>query len=174
MHRDLFAAATRDVPARVLRYVADHEGAHFRAIQRDLGLSTGQADHHLRRFVQGGVLARIPLAGEVHFFPATRPRAERKPLAALRHPARAAIVHALLGSPPRALRALVEATAIPESTLAHHLKVLLRAGVVFKVEERGRVAYGLSDPSGAADLLADATRSSGPPQGPGQGMPPAD
>lgn len=149
------ATARGDAAARVLEYVVRHEGAHFREVQRSLGLSTGQADHHLRRFVRQGYLARARLAGEVHYFPWTRARAERRPLAALRHPARWSAVlavregHGTLGG-------LARATGIPESTLLHHLRVLVRAGVVFRAEERRRITYGLSEPEHLEGWLAAA------------------
>lgn len=146
-------------PARVAAYVVRHEGAHFREIQRGLGLSTGQADHHLRRFVREGMLARTPLAGEVHFFPVTRARAERRPLAALRHPARMRVARVLALRGRATLRGLAEAAGMPESTLLHHLRVLLRAGVVFRAEAGRRVAWGLSEPEALPGLLAAAERS---------------
>jgi len=154
----------------MLRYVAGNEGAHFRLIQRELGLSTGQTDHHLRRFVRQGWLASTRLAGEVHFFPVTTPRHDRRPVAALRHPLRAATVQALREAGPSPLRALARRVGRPESTVVHHLRVLVRAGLVYRAEEDHRVTYGLSD----ADALPGQLRAA---QGQGQGTtrwPPAD
>jgi predicted transcriptional regulator len=142
------------VAARVLRYVLAHEGAHFREIQRNLRLATGQADHHLRRLVRVGLLARTRLGGEVHFFPVSRPRAERRPMAALRHPARRTVSRALLDGAPVQLRELVARTGVPESTLLHHLRTLVKAGVVYRAQQGRSVTYGLSDAGHLHDLLA--------------------
>jgi DNA-binding transcriptional ArsR family regulator len=153
------AAASQDVVLQgrtgdVARYILGHEGAHFREVQRNVGLGTGQADHHLRRLVQAGLVARTDLGGEAHFFPSWRSRGERRPIAALRHPARADLVRAMVrqaGVVP--LRALIEATGEPESTALHHLRTLVRAGVVYRVQAGRHVAYGLSDPRRLARWL---------------------
>lgn len=147
-----------NVAQRVALYVVHHEGAHFREVQRNVGLGTGQADHHLRRLQRQGLLARTDLGGEAHYFPTSRPRPERKPLAALRHPARFAAADALLHRGPSALRHLAEETGVPESTLSHHLRALLRAGVVYRVQEARHVAYGLSDPVLLRQLMALAAQ----------------
>ncbi|MCA1812381.1 MAG: helix-turn-helix domain-containing protein [Halobacteriales archaeon] len=143
----------RDVPRRILAYLRGHEGAHFREVQRALALATGQADHHLRALVAEGLLVRAPLGGEVHYFPASRPRHERLPLAALRSGPRLQLAGLVRARAPVGLRELARATGMPESTLAHHLRVLVRAGVLFKVEERGRVAYAPTDGALLAKLL---------------------
>jgi predicted transcriptional regulator len=152
------------VSSRVARYVATHEGAHFREVQRRLGLATGQADHHLRRLVRDGVLARTRLGGEVHFFPASRPRADRRPLAALRHPARQAAARALLGVGQSNLRGLAERTGVPETTLLHHLRVLVTAGVAFRVQSGRRALYGASDPAQLRELLGTASAAPARPR----------
>lgn len=155
---------------RVLRYVVAHEGAHFRELQRDLGLSTGQADHHLRRLLADGLVRRTRLRHEVHFFPATRSRADRRPLAALQQEPRRRCVDALLAAGPSPVRALVGLTGIPESTLAHHLAVLVEAGVAFRAQEGRHVTYSLSDPRQAKALLRRSASSASaggapPPRG---------
>jgi predicted transcriptional regulator len=133
-----------DLQLEILRYVAHHPGAHFREVQRALGLGTGQADHHLRRLTREGLVARTPLAGEVHFFAAKVPRIERPALAALQHPARAALARSLAESGPASLTALAARLGCPPSTAAHHLRVLSAAGVTRRVGTRPHAVFELA------------------------------
>jgi DNA-binding transcriptional ArsR family regulator len=140
------------VRLRICQFVRDNPGAHFRAIQRGLTLSPGQAVHHLRRLVQDSLLAERRVARYTHYFPAGAPQAPRAALAAIRQPVRRAIATQVQEAQGRTMRQLVESTGLATSTLHHHLHVLQETSVLrpegprpvrYMITEDGSVALAL-------------------------------
>jgi DNA-binding transcriptional ArsR family regulator len=126
-------SAGEEVRAGICRYLRGSPGAHFRDLQRQLGLSPGQAAHHLRVLERDGLIVERRQGRYIHYFPAGTPAEARGPLGALRHPKRRALV-GVLERGPCTLRDLGLRANVPPSTLHHHVRVLREAGVI---EARG-------------------------------------
>lgn len=118
------------VRARICRHVRENPGVHFRDLQRTLGLSPGQAVHHLERLVGEGLLVGRSAGGYTHYYPAGAPSGARAAQAALRQPARRAVAEAVEVRGPLTLSELSDATGYATSTLHHHVRVLREAGVL--------------------------------------------
>lgn len=155
------------VRLRICQFVRDNPGAHFRAIQRGLDLSPGQAVHHLRRLVGDGLLAERRVARYTHYFTAGAPQAPRAALAAIRQPVRRAIAQQCKREGGRTMRQLVESMGLATSTLHHHLHVLQETAVLrpegprpvkYVVTDDGEVALTMI----AATPLTAATATPGP------------
>jgi DNA-binding transcriptional ArsR family regulator len=156
MGRSSRARAGDAVRAAMCRYVRANPGAHFRDVQRSLGLGPGQTSHHLRVLLGQGVLAERRMGRYAHYFAAGTPSLARPQLAATRHPARRALAEALRDE-SLTFRELVAECGLAPSTLHHHLRVLRTQGVVNATGARPRL-YILVDAAapGAAHLEAPA------------------
>lgn len=146
---------------RVAQYVRANPGAHFREVQRALGLSTGQAMHHLRRLLADGTLAAARDAGFVRYYPVGFPAELRAAVGALRLPARRAMAEMLVEG-PRTVEELRGASRRGTASTRHHLRGLGRAGAVAQLPGmRGR--YALTAVGGGALAFL---RSAAPPLAP--------
>ena len=134
--------AAPSVRARVWLAVRSNPGVHFRGLQRQLGLAPGQAMHHLRSLVAEGAVAERRSGRYLHYYPVGAPLETRPAQAALQQGARRATALALRDA-PRTLRQLSQQTGYAESTLHHHLRVLLSAGAL-RVEGTRPASYTLT------------------------------
>lgn len=146
------------VRARITQQVRENPGIHFREIARALGLSPGQASHHLHRLLEEGFVVQRRAGGYAHFFANGAPLEHRAHQAALRQASRRAVALAVRAA-PLSLRELSHATGYAESTLHHHVRVLQSAGVLAAHGTRP-VRYALRDEA-RAELMP-------------QGFPPAE
>lgn len=160
------ATSGEAVRSRICRYLRDHPGAHFRGLQRALGLSPGQTAHHLRHLARHGLVVGDDAAGDgqVHYFVHGVPRGPRRVQASLRHPVRQRLVQALRRLGPLTIRELVAHTGHPASTVHHHLRVLARVGAVAPLPGTWPMRHGLA-PSAVAALGEPEPRDG--PDGPG-------
>lgn len=159
------------MPPRIPRHVAEHQGAHFRECSAAPARPAGRRTNHLRALVEAGLLARTELGGEAHDFPPQRPRRERSVLAALRHPPRARLALAVRARGRAHLKDLALAASSPGHA-PRHPRVLVRAGVLFRMERDGRVRYGPSDPALLAELLTGPAARASPRRGTARGPAP--
>jgi len=80
---------------------------------------------------------------------------------ALAHPARLAIVRALMQAERCSCSEIVRSLPLAQSTVSQHLKVLREAGIIYGDIEGPRSCYGI-DPAALADVAAQMERLARP------------
>ena len=134
-------------------FVRSNPGYHLREIARATNLSITLADYHLR-FLEKHDLATSAMDGEYKRFyprypvgdPGARPALtgrEKGILGFLRQRVPLLVMSYLMERESALHREILEKVPVSASTLTHHLKKLVGAGIVARDEERGyRVADG--------------------------------
>ena len=156
--KDVLAHETR---RGVYELVRRQPGMHLRDIARSLDLSITLTDYHLR-FLAKHDLVSFQMEGEYkRFYPRYHPgdpeakaaldESDKKVLAFLRQRVPRAVILRLLETESGRHRDLSDATDVSPSTLSHHLRRLVQAGILFQAP--GRV-YQLVNPRRAARLTA--------------------
>lgn len=123
---------------RIYEHVRANPGSYEREIQRALGLGSGNLDYHLDYLEKRGLLTSQLEAHYKRYFVVAQVKPEAKPVLALlrqRMPRRVLVW--LLEHPRSAHKEVAEGVGAPPSSLAFHLKKLLKARVV-EVERAGR------------------------------------
>ncbi|WP_336036839.1 winged helix-turn-helix transcriptional regulator [Halobacterium yunchengense] len=149
--------AARETVAACVR---EDPGVHFNAVVRATDLAPGQVQHHVRRLVDAGRLAREEVSGRTHYFPPEYGDFERGVLALARRETARDLLYYLLEEGSARPQDAADAVGVARSTLEHHLGALEARGVVEKRRDsRNRVTLELADEAATARLL-DAIRPS--------------
>ncbi len=163
------AESESDTPDAIVGYVAATPGAHFSKIRDDLGLGTGEAQHHLRRLVDDGALESRKDGDYRRFFPAGRfSPGEQVSLGYLRRDTPRGIVIALLREPGCGPSVLSDQLEVSRPAISKAASELADAGLLdrdggYTLEDPTTllvlvVAYADSFGDEAAALAADAPR----------------
>jgi predicted transcriptional regulator len=161
------ADSESDAPDAIVGYVAATPGAHFSKIRDDLGLGTGEAQHHLRGLVEEGALESHKDGDYRRYFPAGRfSPDERVALGYLRRETPRGIVIALLRDPGCGPSALSDRLEVSRPAISKAAAELADAGLLdrdggYTLEDPTTmlvlvVAYADSFGEDAAALAADA------------------
>lgn len=159
MDEDVLAVKTR---RDLYQYVRQNPGFHLREIARALNLSITLADYHLR-FLEKNELISWTMDGEYkRYYPRSLPGdAEARPalsedqkrlLAFARQPVPFRILAFLMEREAATHKEILERVPVSPSTLSHHLKKMLHAGILSRAEERS--GYRVADPRAVARLMA--------------------
>ncbi|MFB6080893.1 MAG: winged helix-turn-helix transcriptional regulator [Haloferacaceae archaeon] len=154
------AGTDGDTRAAVRGYVAATPGAHFSKVRDDLRLATGEAQHHLRRLVDDGVVAsrrdgdyrRFSLAGRFSEF-------ERVALGHLRRPTRRGMLLTALRRPGVSGTDLAAALDVSRATVSAHARDLEADGLLARPDGGG---YRVSRPETVVTLVVRYADSFGP------------
>lgn len=146
------------VREEVFGFVLRHPGVHVREVERNLGLSSRLAAHHLEHLEAEGRVRRFEEAGYTRFLDAGTAAALDEPARRLLFLARRApvlqILGALLERGEMPHRDLADALGLAKASVSYHLKVLLEEGhATVRAQGRERL-YALSDPARVRALLA--------------------
>lgn len=150
---------TRVVAVRdqVLGFVRRHPGVHVREVERQLGLSSRLASHHLAVLESEGRVRRVEERGYTRFLDAeTAEGLDARDLDLLllaRRPLAAQVLLHLLREGEANQGRIAEALGVPRPSASYHLAALAEAGAV-----RHRVAgrerwFALQSPDRVRDLL---------------------
>ncbi|MFC6872439.1 winged helix-turn-helix transcriptional regulator [Halobellus marinus] len=140
---------------RIETYVAEHPGAHFSELSRELDLATGQVQYHVRKLVRGDALARKRLYGRTHFYPPSYDEWQRSALALLCRETAREILFVLLEEGPAHPDDVADDVGIARATVEYHVDRLREQDLIDKEYGEGnRVTLSVSDPEATADLLA--------------------
>lgn len=118
--------------AQVLQLVQAEPGVHFQDLARRLGIGRGTLEHHLRKMLAAGLLAKVQHGGYACYFPkgaVDRRVMDTAPL--LRSTGGRAVFDAVRSQPGRSGRELALALGLSQSTVSYHLRRLQEAGLVF-------------------------------------------
>jgi predicted transcriptional regulator len=137
------ADSESDAPDAIVGYLAATPGAHFSKLRDDLGLGTGEAQHHLRRLVEDGAVETHKDGDYRRYFPAGRfDRAEKVALGYLRRETPRGLVIALLREPGSGPSDLAEHLDVSRPAVSKAAGELADAGLL---DRDG--GYTLEDPT---------------------------
>lgn len=146
--------AVRD---EVLRFVRAHPGVHVREVERQLGLSSRLASHHLDALEHEGAVHRVAQKGYTRFLDAQTARTltgtDLEWLLAMRRPVATRIVLLLLDEGERTHGALATALGVPRASASYHLAGLQRAGLALARSSGRERLYSLRDPGRVRGIL---------------------
>jgi predicted transcriptional regulator len=138
-----------DVREAILGYLAATPGAHLSKVRDDLGLGTGETQHHLRRLLEAGAIESFRDGDYRRFFPADRFSAfEQVALGYLRRETPRGMVIELLSDPDASAGDLAAALDVASPTVSKHAAALEEAGLLDR--ENG---YALARPETMLVLL---------------------
>lgn len=143
---------------RVYELVRAQPGVHLREVARQLALSITLVDYHLRFLAKHELVTFVSDGEYKRCYPRYAPgdpeakpaldEADKRLLGALRQRVPRAVVLRLLEVEEASHGALLPVAGVSPSTLSHHLKKLVQAGILLPTERGYRVA----DPRRAARL----------------------
>ena len=138
-----------DARRAIVGYVAATPGAHFSKVRDDLQLGTGEAQHHLRRLLDTGVLESRRDGDYRRFFPADRfAEFEQVALGYLRRPTPRGMLVELLRDPTATGADLAAALDVSRPTVSNYAKELDAAGLLARED-----GYAVRNPETLISLL---------------------
>lgn len=150
-----------EVQRQVLAFVRNYPGAHVRAIERELRLSSRLASYHLELLEAAGQVQRIQETGYARFFPSVgAPRWSQEDLRFLclmRRPAALRITVLLAREGGVTRRVLAERLGLARASISYHVGLLTDAGLVVTHRQGREQVYGLRDPAATLGRLANFT-----------------
>ena len=130
-----------DAREAIAGYLQTTPGAHFSKVRDDLGLGTGETQHHVRRLLEAGVIESRRDGDYRRFFPARRfSPGEQVALGYLRRATPRGMMIELLRNPGITGSALATALGVSAPTISRYAAELAEAGLL----ERGD-GYRLAD-----------------------------
>jgi len=154
------SAGTDDNETRgaIRGYVATTPGAHFSKLRDDLGLGTGETQHHLRRLESAGAVESAADGEYRRFYPAGQFDAfERRALGALRRDTRRGLVIALLREPDATGAAVADRLGVSRPAVSDAAAGLADAGLLDRTD-----GYTLRRPGRLVTLVVRYADSLGP------------
>lgn len=150
--------STSDAPDAIAGYLATTPGAHFSKVRDDLGLATGEAQHHLRRLETEGRVESRRDGDYRRFFPAGRfSPFEQVALGYLRRDTARGMVVALLRDPDLSGSDLAARLEVSRPTVSKYAGELEAAGLLSRVD-----GYAVERPETLLLLLVRYADSFGP------------
>ncbi|PSQ44385.1 MarR family transcriptional regulator [Halobacteriales archaeon SW_7_68_16] len=144
--------------AAIRGYLVRTPGAHFSKLRDDLGLGTGEAQHHLRRLERRGVVESDRDGDYRRFFPAGRFSAfERTALGWLRRETPGRMLLALLDDPDATASDLADEMGLARSTISGHAADMEAAGLLTRED-----GYAIERPEAVLVLAVRYAESLGP------------
>ncbi|SFR33347.1 winged helix-turn-helix transcriptional regulator [Halogeometricum limi] len=140
---------------QIRTYVDSHPGVHFNGLVRSLDLAPGQVQHHVRRLVETGELAREAFYGRTHYYGPAVTAWERAAIALYHRETARNVLDALLEDGEARPAELTEEVGVARSTLEWHVGHLEAEGVVRKERDiRNRVTLVLTRPAATEAVVS--------------------
>ncbi|MCA1818642.1 MAG: winged helix-turn-helix transcriptional regulator [Thermoplasmatota archaeon] len=124
--------------AEIHQRIEAEPGLHHQALVRALGRAHGTVEHHLRKLVEGGLVARVQGKGYTCYFP--KGRLDYRAMAAapfLKSPVARSILDNVRRKPGIRTGELARALAVAPATIHYHVERLRGAGLI-----DGALAHG--------------------------------
>jgi len=138
-----------DAREAILGYLTATPGAHFSKVRDDLGLGTGETQHHLRRLLEADAIESYRDGDYRRFFPAGRFSSfEQVALGYLRRETPRGMVIELLRDPNAGAGDLAAALDVSPPTVSKHASELDEAGLLDRAD-----GYALARPETLLVLL---------------------
>lgn len=120
-----------DARDAIVGYLASTPGAHFSKIRDDLGLGTGETQHHLERLLSAGVLEVHRDGDYKRFYPAGRFSGfEKAALGYLRRATPRGMLLTLLSAPESTGASLADQLGVSRATISNYAAELESVGLL--------------------------------------------
>ena len=140
---------------RIYDHIRRMPGIHLRQIQRDLGMSMGTLEYHLRRLEKSGlVVTRETNRFKSYFALGELDRRDKDYLYYIRQRMPRRIAAEIARDAELPLKDLVQRMPIAPSTLSFHLKKLVRSQIVFEYTQGREKFLRLANPVRMHRLLS--------------------
>ncbi|WP_276272307.1 winged helix-turn-helix transcriptional regulator [Haloarcula litorea] len=138
-----------DAPDAIAGYVSARPGTHFSKLRDDLQLGTGEAQHHLHRLEQEGVIASRKDGDYRRYFPADQfTEFEQVTFGYLRRSTPRGMLVALLRDPTTTASELAERLGVSRPTISNYAADLEAAGLLSRAD-----GYAVAEPETVLTLL---------------------
>ncbi|UCH89802.1 MAG: winged helix-turn-helix transcriptional regulator [Thermoplasmata archaeon] len=149
-----------DTRKRIYEYILEVPGAHFRDINRKLGISTGVVEYHLKYLQDKGlVIARTEGRYKRFYVEGTIDSKDKSMMAILRQEIPRRIIAHVLLNPGASHKELRELFNISASTLSFHLSKLTRSGILAQERSGRQNQYRVIDEDEVARALISYRKS---------------
>ena len=115
---------------KIKQHIEQNPGAYFRKLLRDLGLASGQLQHHLHRLVRSGDITPYSCLGHTCYCSSSTPASSRAIHAAVKNPVNRDILLHLLSHETTHCHDLGSHLNRAASTITHRLKRLEQEGII--------------------------------------------
>lgn len=138
---------------RVFDFIRSNPGTHMREIQRQLDMTLGNLEYHLR-YLERHDMVTVKEGGYKRYFVKQQVGAEdQQLLSLLRQTIPRHILIVLMTEPEQSHQEILEHFDVSASTLSYHMSKLVDAGVVEKEREGRYNIYHVTEPSMVANAL---------------------
>ena len=138
-----------DAPDAIAGYVSAHPGTHFSKLRDDLRLGTGEAQHHLHRLENDGVVASRKDGDYRRYFPAGQfSEAEQVTLGYLRRETPRGMLVTMLRDPDATASELASELGVSRPTISNYAGELEAAGLLSRDD-----GYAVANPETVLMLL---------------------
>ncbi len=132
-----------DTRRKVLEHIRKNPGISFRKLAEELNLGIGDLQYHLYKLEKSGEVFSRKMGGRRYLFPKDMEGEYQKMLIALSTETRRKIMLLLAGGEKNQSE-LAEELGLTQATVNHHMKELLKLGIVKSRKEGRRVIYSLN------------------------------
>jgi predicted transcriptional regulator len=138
-----------DAPDAIAGYVSAHPGTHFSKLRDDLKLGTGEAQHHLHRLENDGVVTSRKDGDYRRYFPAGQfSEAEQVTLGYLRRETPRGMLVTMLRDPDATASELASELGVSRPTISNYAGELEAAGLLSRDD-----GYAVANPETVLMLL---------------------
>lgn len=139
---------------RILEYVTSHPGVHLRQICRELGLTIGDVQYHIRRLEIDGRINSVRRGLYKFFYPTILFGDKQKDVLSILtlDTPRELLLH-IIEKPGSSQDELARATGVSQPTVYWHVKRLTKLGIVERRQEGRNVTYTVAG-GNAAEITA--------------------
>lgn len=142
-----------ETTATIERHVDANPGVHFSAIERNLGLATGQTQYHLHKLLAENRVVSECVSGRTHYYAGEYDPWERTAIAFLRRETAREIITFLLYDGPCHPETIAIEFGIARSTVEWHVSKLTEHDIVRKDRRNQRIQLVLREPERTAALI---------------------
>ena len=157
MKEDVLELETR---RRIYAAISLNPGLHFRELQRQLEISTGLLDYHLKYMEKKELIVSRRDGSYLRYYARNQVPADMKELLPfLRQEITRVILILLLQEGEAAHGEILQNLTVSGATLSYHLKKLTASGIVEKRKVGRESIYAVKNPGRVADALITYRRS---------------
>ncbi len=151
MSEDLLALSRR---RKIFEYISKFPGTYLREMEKELSLSVGDLQYHLRQLEKGRMISSLEEGRRRRYFVNDEVRyINREILSLMRLKTPRRIVIFLLINPDSSFKEILAEFNFTKGALSFHLKKLLRVGVVIKGKREKESIFTIADPGRVSNIL---------------------
>lgn len=151
MDEDILALSRRRT---IFEYISKFPGTYLREMEKELSLSLGDLQYHLRQLEKANVISPLTEGKRKRYFVSDEVRYfDRKVLSVIRMKTPRRIVMFLLLHPDSSFKEILAEFNFTKGALSFHLKRLLKAGIIKKGKRENESIYNIQDAERISQIL---------------------